>query len=57
MPAGGEHLKPVIREGSKPYSYVVGFYYGKDSAFYEYFLVVGGAKKIEMKYIKVYSFK
>ena len=57
MPAGGEHLQPLIKKGTEPYTYIIGFKYGKDNAFYDYFLVSGGDRQIEMKYIKVYSFK
>jgi len=57
MPAGGEHLKPVLKKGAEPYTYIIGFVYGSDSTFHDYFQVSGGHKKIEMRYIKLYSFK
>jgi hypothetical protein len=57
MPAGGEHLKPVLKKGKEPYTYIIGFIYGDDSTFHDYFLVSGGHRQIEMKYIKIYSFK
>lgn len=57
MPAGAEHLKPILKKSTEPYTYIVGFIYGDDSAFHDYFLIGGGRKQIEMKYIKMYSFK
>ena len=55
MPRGGEHLKPVLKKGSEPYTYIVGFYY--NNKFYDYYQVKGAKNNIEMKYIKAYSFE
>lgn len=57
MPRGGEKLKPVLRKGTAPYTYIIGFHYDKDTAFYDYYQVNGNRGTIEAKYLKGYSFK
>jgi hypothetical protein len=45
MPFGGERLKPLLRRG-EGYSYIMGFIpgkaYGSDTAFHEYYHIIGG---------------
>ena len=57
LPEGGEYLTPVLRKGDDMYSYIIGFRYGKDSTFYDYYLVRAQRGMIEMKYIKAYAFR
>jgi hypothetical protein len=57
MPRGGEGLQPVLRRGSEPYSYIVGFFVPDDTMFHEYYSVTGIQGNIVMKYIKAYTFQ
>ncbi|MDR3681354.1 MAG: hypothetical protein P4L41_15415 [Flavipsychrobacter sp.] len=58
MPRGGEKLKPLIKKGTEPYTYIIGFHYGDDKkTFYDYYQVTGTKGMVEAKYIKAYSFK
>jgi hypothetical protein len=51
MPYGGEHLRPMLRQG-QGYSYIMGFVpgkeYGGDTAFHEYYKILGGKEHIEI---------
>ena len=55
MPKGGSHLEPVLKKGTEPYSYVIGFKY--KHKFYDYYLVKGSKSAIEIKNIKAYAFQ
>lgn len=57
MPRGGSHLKPVIKKGTGPYTYIIGFYFGKEKTFYDYYQVSADKGQIEMQYIKAYTFQ
>jgi hypothetical protein len=57
MPHGGAHLKPLIRKGLGNYAYIIGFKFGRDSAFYDYFQVTGSKTTIKMAYLKGYNFQ
>lgn len=57
MPKGGEDLKPVLKRGTEPYTYDIGFYYKDEPEFYDYYRVSGDNGDIKMKYLKAYSFK
>ncbi|XZF13612.1 hypothetical protein ACTHGU_17665 [Chitinophagaceae bacterium MMS25-I14] len=57
MPKGGEELKPLLRKGKEENTYIIGFHYGTDTAFYEYYEVNGQHGQITMAYLKGYSFK
>jgi len=57
MPRGGEHLRPLLRKGDEPSTFIVGFHYGGDTAFYDYYKVSGTHGAISMQYMKGYSFK
>lgn len=59
FPRGGtKKIVPRMQKGSEPFSFIIGFNYGEDDpTFYEYYLVKGAFGKIEMKYLKAYSFK
>jgi len=56
MPKGGEELKPLIRTGSNPYTYIIGFKVANDTTFYDYFEVSSSKDHTKMQYIKTYSF-
>jgi hypothetical protein len=56
MPKGGEDFKPIIRKGSEPYSYIIGFRAPGDTTFYDYYLVSSSLKTTKMQYIKAYTF-
>ncbi len=57
MPKGAEQYKPVIKKGTTPETFIVGFYLPKDTTFYDYFEVTGQKLNIGMKYLKSYSFE
>jgi hypothetical protein len=57
MPKGCEDAKPVIRKGSKPYTYIVGFKIAGDTTFYDYFQVSSAHSSTKMQYIKAYTFE
>lgn len=56
MPKGAERYKPIIKKGTEPYTYIIGFRVPKDTAFYDYFEVAGKKTSIGMKYLKAYTF-
>ncbi len=57
MPKGGEQLQPVLRRGTEPYTYVVGFYNNDDTVFHEYYSISAANCNMMMKYIKAYVFQ
>jgi hypothetical protein len=56
MPKGGEELKPEVRKGVAPYSFIIGFKVPGDTTFYDYMHVDGNIHKTKMQYIKAYTF-
>ena len=56
MPKGGEDLKPVIRKGAAPYTYIIGFKVAGDTTFYDYFEVSSSRTNTKMQYIRAYTF-
>ena len=56
MPQGKEDLKPILRKGSEPYTYIIGFTLPGDTTFYEYFEVSSNRQATKMRYLKAYSF-
>jgi hypothetical protein len=56
MPKGGEHLRPVLRRGAGPNSFVVGFMIKGDTTFYDYYEVKCDRQAIRMDYLKSYTF-
>lgn len=56
MPKGGESLVPLIRVGSKPYTYIIGFKVANDTTFYDYFEVSSDGKSTKMQYLNSYTF-
>ncbi len=56
MPKGGEDLKPLIRKGNAPYTYVIGFKVPGDTTFYDYFEVSSTRANTKMQYVKAYTF-
>ena len=56
MPKGGEHLLPVIRKGTAPYTYIIGFKADNDTTFYDYFEVSSNRSVTKMQYVKAYTF-
>lgn len=57
MPRGGERLRPVLRRGAEPYTYIVGFYNADDTTFHEYYSISAANCNMMMKYIKAYVFQ
>lgn len=57
MPRGAEDAIPVLRRDIQPYSYIIGFYYGDDTAFNDYYSIKGGKEGLNAKYVKAYLFK
>ena len=56
MPKGGEYLVPLIRRGSAPYTYIIGFKLPGDPIFYDYFEVSSNRSTTKMQYLKAYTF-
>jgi hypothetical protein len=57
MPRGAEDAIPVLRRQSQPYAYIIGFYYGDDTTFYDYYSVKGSKDGLNAKYEKAYLFQ
>lgn len=59
FPQGGtKKIIPKLKKGREPFTYQIGFQYGADdTSFYAYYEVKGSKEKIEMNYLKAYSFK
>ncbi len=57
MPKGCENVRPVMRQGTEPYTYIIGFKMPNDTVFHEYYSVSGSRGRIEVKPIKGYTFK
>jgi len=57
MPEADKPIIPEVRRGNEPYSYIIGFHYGTDTTFNDYYYVRAGKGKTIMKYMKAYSFK
>jgi len=55
MPIGGEHFEPILRRGTDPYSFIVGFRFDNDTAFHEYYAIDGQRGQMMMKYVKAYT--
>ena len=56
MPKGAEDAKPVIKKGTEPYTFIIGFNIAGDTAFYEYFEVASSKNNTRMQYIRTYTF-
>lgn len=57
FPKGGRAIMPVLKKSAKPFTYIIGFYWGDDTSFYDYYEVSAERGKIKMKYLKAYSFQ
>ncbi|MBL7690434.1 MAG: hypothetical protein JNM41_02480 [Flavipsychrobacter sp.] len=57
MPKGIEHVTPVLRPGSAPYTGIVGFRLEKDTSFYDYFEITCNKQNTRMGYINSYTFE
>lgn len=57
MPRGAEDVMPVLVKMPEPYSFLVGFYYGKDTTFYDYYSIKGSLNGVNAGYTKAYSFR
>ncbi len=55
MPKGAETLTPILRKGSAPYTFIVGFKVKDDTTFYDYFEVSSNGHATKMQYIKAYT--
>jgi hypothetical protein len=56
MPKGAEDLRPELRKGTEPYTYIIGFHIAGDTTFYDYYKVSSSRNNTKMEYIKAYSF-
>jgi hypothetical protein len=56
MPKGCESLQPLLRKGSAPYTFVIGFKVKGDTTFYDYFEVSSNRHATKMQYLKAYTF-
>lgn len=56
LPEGCKDAKPVIRKGSQPYTFIIGFRLPHDTTFYDYMEVSSSKNQTKMQYIKAYSF-
>jgi len=52
MPKNGEKIKPELRKGIKPYTYVIGFHINNDTSFLKYFEVISNHDSIRMQYLQ-----
>jgi hypothetical protein len=57
MPDGDKLIRPVIRKSLQPFTYTIGFTYGSDTSFNDYFEISSDRGQTRMRYIKSYSFK
>lgn len=62
MPTSIVQLKPLLRRGDTANSYIIGFHFGSDTTFHDYFEINlhkdGMLKRtIKMEYIKAYTFE
>ncbi|HTM66848.1 MAG TPA: hypothetical protein VL093_11035 [Flavipsychrobacter sp.] len=57
MPEADELIVPELRRDTAQFSYIIGFHYGSDTSFKDYFLVKADRGRTEMRYLKAYSFK
>ncbi len=55
FPQGTEPVTPTIKKGKEPFSYVIGFLYGADTTFNDYFLVQSIRNQTKMRYLKAYT--
>ena len=56
MPKGIEDIRPVIRNGGNPNTFIIGFRLPNDTTFNDYFQVEATKHTTKMVYIKAYSF-
>ncbi len=57
MPYGAEHLQPILRRASSPYTFIIGFHFDDDTAFNEYYQIQGSRGEIKARYVKSYTFE
>jgi hypothetical protein len=57
MPEADKLIIPEVRRDTQQFAYIIGFHYGADTSFKDYFLVKADKGRTEMKYLKAYSFK
>ncbi|RYE22757.1 MAG: hypothetical protein EOP51_12430 [Sphingobacteriales bacterium] len=57
MPRGAENVVPVMHRVADSTAFIIGFYYGSDTTFYDYYQVNAIMDNIEMKYTKAYRLK
>jgi hypothetical protein len=57
MPEAEKLIIPEVRRDTQQFAYVIGFHYGADTSFKDYFLVKADRGRTEMRYLKAYSFK
>lgn len=57
MPDAHTLIVPEVKRSTDMNAFVIGFRYGNDTTFREYYLVNASKEKTEMKYLKAYSFR
>jgi len=57
MPEAETLIIPEVKRDTQRFAYIIGFHYGSDTSFKDYFLVKADKGQTEMKYLKAYSFK
>jgi hypothetical protein len=57
MPVAEKLIIPEVRRDTQQFAYIIGFHYGADTSFKDYFLVKADRGRTEMRYLKAYSFK
>ena len=57
MPEAEKLIIPEVRRDTQQFAYIIGFHYGTDTSFKDYFLVKADKGRTEMRYLKAYSFK
>ncbi len=56
MPKGAENSRLLVRKGTIPCSFIIGFRIPDDTTFYDYFEVDFSKTATKMQYIKAYTF-
>lgn len=55
FPQGKRPVRPALRKGDAPLTFIVGFYYLDSRRFYDYFQVTADGNTVRMKYLKAYK--
>jgi hypothetical protein len=57
MPKSEKKLTPILRRVPDQYAYHIGFHYGDDTTFYDYYEIQAEKGMIKTNYLKAYKFE